>query len=155
MMQICHRKEFAQECSKADFSSIIPSFVYVWNVSFASTFYYLLFWFDFINRSFFNYYYSRSIGSGTSKTSSLPLVSDNNKNDGDKKHRGWSHLCEIRENVSSSSISPILICKFGTWAQENNCSVKCVGGDAFNRLVQILTAAFFRKQDLTNHAWNK
>ena len=51
MMQICHRKEFAQECSKADFSSIIPSFVYVWNVSFASTFYYLLFWFDFINPS--------------------------------------------------------------------------------------------------------
>ena len=28
MMQICHRKEFAQECSKADFSSIIPSFMF-------------------------------------------------------------------------------------------------------------------------------
>ena len=100
MMQICHRKEFAQECSKADFSSIIPSFVYVWNVSFASTFYYLLFWFDFINRSFFNYYYSRSIGSGTSKTSSLPLVSDNS-------------TIAIRTMVTRNTVVDRIFVKFG------------------------------------------
>ena len=68
----------------------------------------------------------------------LPLVSDNSTiairtmvTINTVVNRIFVEFC--KKSVLLRSISSLLMRKFGAWAQENNCSVKCVGGDIFNR----------------------